>query len=95
MIIKLAPQDIKRYNGYIWKTLIGCFSFFILLLLVTFLGLFGSIPSFRDLENPKSNQASEVLAADKTVLGTYYIQNRSSVNYSQLSPNIVKCVGGY
>jgi len=92
MIIKLAPQDIKRYNWYVWRTLIGCFSLFILLLLVTYFGLFGSLPSFRDLENPKSNQASEVLAADKTVLGTYYIQNRSSVSYSELSPNVVNAL---
>ena len=92
MIIKLAPADIKKYNGYIWKTVIGCFSFFVLLLLVTYFGLFGQLPPFRDLENPKSNQATEVLAADKSVLGTYYIQNRSSVNYSQLSPNIVNAL---
>ncbi len=92
MIIKLAPQDIKRYNWYIWKTVICCFSLFILLLIVTYFGLFGALPPFRDLENPKSNQATEVLSDDKTVLGTYYIQNRSSVNYSQLSPNVVNAL---
>ena len=32
MIIKLAPQDIRRYNWYIWRTVIGCFAFFVLLL---------------------------------------------------------------
>jgi penicillin-binding protein 1A len=92
IIKKLAPEDIRRYNWYIWKTVIGCFAFFVLLLVVTYFGLFGQLPLFRDLENPKSNQASEVLAADKTVLGTYYIQNRSSVNYSQLSPNVVNAL---
>jgi penicillin-binding protein 1A len=93
MIIKLAPQDIKRYNRYLWKTVISCVSFFILLLIVTYFGLFGSLPSFRDLENPKSNQASEVRAADgKTVLGTYYVQNRSSVGFTELSPNIVNAL---
>ena len=50
----------------------------------------GGMPSLRDLENPKSNQASEVIADDgKTVLGTYYFQNRSDVTYKQLSPNLV------
>ncbi|MDP9047727.1 MAG: penicillin-binding protein, partial [Bacteroidota bacterium] len=92
MIYKLAPDDIKRYNWYLWKTVIGCVAFFILLLLVTYLGLFGPRPSFQDLENPKSYQATEILAADKTVLGTYYVQNRSSVTYSQLSPNIVNAL---
>jgi penicillin-binding protein 1A len=92
MIIKLAKEDIKRYNWYLWRTVIGCFVFFILLLFVTYLGLFGPLPSFRDLENPKSNQASEVISSDKVVLGTYYIQNRSSVNFSQLSPNVVNAL---
>ncbi|MGZ3873552.1 MAG: transglycosylase domain-containing protein, partial [Mucilaginibacter sp.] len=92
MNAKLTPQDIKRYNWYIWKTVIGCFALFILLLVVTYFGLFGPLPTFRAIENPKSNQASEVLAADKTVLGTYYVQNRSSVNYSQLSPNVVNAL---
>ena len=93
MIIKLAPQDIRRYNWYLWRTVISCVSFFILLLVVTYFGLFGALPPFRDLENPKSNQASEVLAADsKTVLGNYYVQNRSSVGYTQLSPNIVNAL---
>jgi penicillin-binding protein 1A len=92
MIIKLAPQDIRRYNWYIWKTVIGFLALFVLMLVVTYFGLFGQLPSFRAIENPKSNQASEVLAADKTVLGTYYVQNRSSVNYSQLSPNVVNAL---
>lgn len=92
MITKLAPEDIRRYNWYLWRIIIGCFAFFVLLLLVTYLGLFGPLPSFRDLENPKSNQASEVISSDKKVLGTYYIQNRSSVNFSQLSPNVVNAL---
>ncbi|MDF2433085.1 MAG: penicillin-binding protein [Mucilaginibacter sp.] len=92
MIIKLPPQDIRRYNWSIWRAVIGFLSLFILLLVVTYLGLFGPLPTFRDLENPKSNQATEVLSSDKTVLGTYYIQNRSSVNYSQLSPNVVNAL---
>jgi len=92
MIVKLAPADIKRYNWYVWKTVIGCFVFFCLLLVVTDLGLFGPLPTFAAIENPKSNQATEILSADKTVLGTYYVQNRSSVSYSQLSPNVVNAL---
>ncbi len=92
MIIKLEPNDIHRFNGYIWKTAIGFLAIFILLFLVTYWGLFGPLPPFRDLENPKSNQASEVLSTDNKVLGTYYIQNRSSVTYAQLSPNIVNAL---
>lgn len=92
MIIKLKPEDIRRYNWYIWKTVIAFLVLFVLMLLVTDLGLFGPLPTFKAIENPKSFQASEVLSADKSVLGTYYVQNRSSVTYPQLSPNVVNAL---
>src|SRR5476651_2717844 len=89
---KLTPQDIRHYNLLIWKIIGGCFLFFVLMITLTWLGLFGTLPSFRDLENPKSNQASIIFSEDKEELGNYYIQNRSSVNYSQISPNVINAL---
>lgn len=89
MIVKLAQQDIKRYNRFIWKTVIGGFCIFLLLFMAVGLGLFGQLPSFHDLENPKSNQATEILSDDgKTPLGSYYLDMRSPVTYKELSPNL-------
>ena len=85
---QLLPEEIKRYNWYIWKFFIGCFVFFVLMILLTAFGAFGPLPSFRDLENPKSNLASEVISEDKEVLGKYFVQNRSRVNYNEISPNV-------
>src|SRR4051812_35005019 len=92
MDTKLTQQDIKKYNGYIWKFFIGCFAFVVLLVLLTAVGLFGSLPSFRDLENPKSNLASEVISSDKQILGKYYVENRSRVNFNQISPNAINAL---
>src|ERR1700761_2461380 len=89
---KLAQQDIKRYNGYIWKFVIGCFAILVLLIFATYLGVFGQLPTFRDLENPKSNQASEIISSDQQVLGTYYVENRSSVTYKEISPNVINAL---
>jgi penicillin-binding protein 1A len=89
MVVKLTPGDIKRYNWYIWRFFIGCFSFVVLMILLTAFDIFGQLPSFRDLENPKSNLASEVISEDKIVLGKYFVQNRSRVNYNQISPNVI------
>jgi len=90
--VKLSQQEIKHYNWRVWKLAIGCVVFFILLITLTAFGLFGALPPFRDLENPKSNQASEILSSDKQILGTYYVQNRSSVTYKQLSPYVVNAL---
>lgn len=92
MIIKLTPQEIKRYNRTLWGIVIGGFSFVVLLLLCVNFGLFGALPSFRDLENPKSNLASEVITEDKQVLGKYFVQNRSNVTFSQISPNVINAL---
>ncbi|WP_426669012.1 transglycosylase domain-containing protein [Mucilaginibacter sp. McL0603] len=89
---KLAQQDINRYNGYIWKFVVGCFAILVLLILATYLGVFGPLPTFRDLENPKSNQASEIISSDKQTLGTYYVENRSSVRYKEISPNVINAL---
>jgi penicillin-binding protein 1A len=54
--------------------------------------LFGELPSFRDIEHPKSNQASEVVTEEGKVLGTYFVQNRSNVTYPAISPNVINAL---
>ena len=88
----LTPQDIRRYNWYIWRAVIAAFVFVIIMITLTVFDVFGQLPPFRDLENPKSNQASEVISSDKQILGTYYIQNRSNVTFAGLSPNVVNAL---
>ena len=55
-------------------------------------GWFGSMPSFEELENPDRNLASEVYSSDGYMLGTYYIENRSDVNYNDLPPHLVQAL---
>ncbi len=53
---------------------------------------FQNLPTFEELENPKSNQASEVYAANGEVLGRYYVENRIPVSFEDLSPNLVQAL---
>ncbi len=81
----------NRFNYIIKMWLI----FFMLLSVITifFYGVadewFGPMPSFKDLENPDSNLASEIYSADGVLLGTYFIENRSNIEFQDLSPNLV------
>jgi penicillin-binding protein 1A len=72
------------------------FAVFLVLIVLMFLamsmGWLGFMPSFEELENPKSNLASEVISADQELLGKYYIENRSNVHYSDLSPALVQAL---
>jgi len=88
----LTKEEISRYTITFWKIVIGFAAFGIILLFSVGLGLFGELPSFRDLENPKSNLASEVISEDGEVLGTYFVQNRSNVRYDQISPHVINAL---
>lgn len=56
------------------------------------IGWLGFMPSFEELENPKSNQASEVLSYDGEILGFIGLENRSNVTYEELSPNLINAL---
>ena len=55
-------------------------------------GFFGKMPTFRQLENPESNLASEVISSDGHLLGTYFIENRQNVTYRQISPYLINAL---
>ncbi len=52
----------------------------------TYKGNFGRLPSFEELENPKNNLATEVYSEDGVILGTFFIENRSYLQYEELYP---------
>jgi penicillin-binding protein 1A len=88
----LTKQELNRYTILFWKWIIGIIAFGAILIFSIGLGLFGRLPDLRTLENPKSNQASEVISDDNVVLGTYYVQNRSNVRYDEISPNVINAL---
>ena len=89
------------YQGRAWytKTAVGFVSLLIMFFLylgavdVNLFWLFGKSPGFYDIKNPKTNEASELYAADldpKTgkpiLLGKYFNENRTPVEYSDVNP---------
>jgi len=92
MIKNISAAEIKNYNFTLWKLFIGALILFSLFIVAIGFGFFGSLPSFRDIEHPKSNQASEILTEDKRILGTYFVQNRSNVSYPEISPNVINAL---
>jgi len=85
------PQ-IRRYLKGFWISFIVLIVFIGLLFSAIALGLFGKMPTFEELENPKSNLATEVISSDGKLLGKYYIENRSNTPYHELSPNVINAL---
>ena len=66
----------------------------ILALLFTFIsmGWLGFMPSLAELENPETNQATEVYSCDGVLLGKYYFENRSNCKFEEISPSLVNAL---
>ena len=53
-------------------------------------GLLGTMPDFRQLENPKTNLATQIISADNTVLGKFYFNdNRTPISYDEIPSSMI------
>ena len=68
---------------------IGVLSFVSIFLAAGF-GLLGKMPEFRQLENPKTNLATQIFSADNKVIGKfYYNDNRTPLYYEEIPKNLI------
>lgn len=89
-------QGEKENETHWIKRLYWTFLASIVLIIILFVfisnGFLGNMPSFEELENPTSSQASLIYADDGQLLGSYFIENRSDVDFRDLSPNLVNAL---
>lgn len=76
----------------LWRAFFIGAGVFVLLLLMANFGVFGKMPSLEELENPSASLASEVIASDGTLMGKYYLEDRTNVAYKDISKNIVNAL---
>ena len=85
-----ANQDFSKYIKWFWKLFAGGFLLIILLFLLASWGAFGKLPDYTQLENPKTNLATEIISADGQLIAKYYLDdNRTPVEYKELSQHLV------
>ena len=83
----MTEETRKKITKWFWILITLPVLFLIFMILLVW--MFADIPSFKELENPDSKLATQVLADDGEILATFHIENRTFVNYEDLSPNIV------
>ncbi len=86
------PRRKKRALIIFWSVIAFPFVMIGGLLLLIATGAFGELPTFEELENPKSNIATEIISSDGVNLGNFYYENRSFVEYGELSPHLVQAL---
>lgn len=84
--------NLDRRILILWRIFIGIILFVTIFFSLLSFGFLGFMPTFEELENPKSNLATEIYSSDQKVLGTFYEENRSFIDYDQLSPHIVNAL---
>lgn len=56
---------------------------------LNFLGLFGYSPNIRDIKSPNMRLPSELYTADGKLIGRYYKENRTPVEYNKIAPSVI------
>jgi len=84
-----TDKDNRYYKTLFWKIFLYGLGGLALFFLLASWGVFGSMPSFEDLENPDSNLATEVISTDGVTIGKFYNENRTPIKYADLPKHLV------
>ena len=90
---RIKKRIYRKPILFIWGIfLIGVLCLFFLFGGAAF-GLFGPMPDLRQLENPRTNLASQIFSSDGEILGKYYLKdNRTPISFDQLPMNMVEAL---
>ncbi len=86
---KKKQTNFKKYILRFWMLVLGGFISVSLVFLLASWGVFGTLPTFEELENPEKNLATEVISSDGVTLGKYAFKNRTPVGFKDLPDNLV------
>jgi penicillin-binding protein 1A len=57
------------------------------------LGIFGPMPDLQQLENPRTNLATQIISSDGTILGKYYFDdNRTPIGFDEIPTDMVEAL---
>lgn len=97
-MVEWRKYRYHRFKNLVWykklanatATSFGLFLLLLLLIDINFLWLFGSSPSLYSISHPDQHIASEIISADKKVIGKYFTENRIPVTYNEISLILIK-----
>ena len=92
MATKKENNQIKKNIKWLWILFLGGLGFVFLLFFLASIGLFGKLPTFEQLENPKNDLASQVISEDGKTIGKYYKENRTPIKFKDLPKNLIEAL---
>ena len=85
-------HQYSRYKSWFWTVFAIGISAIVLIFLLASWGVFGTMPTFEELENPETNLATEIISSDGKSLGKYYNENRTPVRFEDLPDHLVNAL---
>ena len=89
---KPSHATTKNWVRIFWKYYFISAGVIVLFLLMLNWGLIGDMPDLDDIENPTASLASQVYAQDGTPMGKFYLEDRISVKYRDISPYLIQAL---
>ncbi|HMG90990.1 MAG TPA: transglycosylase domain-containing protein [Chryseolinea sp.] len=92
-----AKARLTGWYGYVRRqgvtrvlfvSIAGVFVFGLFFIFLVWIGIFGQIPSKKELLGVRHQQATEVYSADSVLLGRYYLQDRSMIPSSDIPQSL-------
>ncbi len=83
----------KNILRFFWLIFVSGILSIIILFYSAALGILGEMPDLEQLENPKTNLATQIISSDGVVLGKFYFNdNRTPITFDELPKNIVNAL---
>ena len=86
---KKVDASNKRHIKTFWKILSGGVLLLFILFLLASWGIFGSLPDISEYENPEKDLATQVISEDGKVIGKFFKENRTPVQFEDLPDHLV------
>ena len=86
----MSINNKKIIITFFWLILIFGLSSFVGIFVLASNGFFGQMPDLQQLENPKTNLATQIITSDNRIIGKYYFKdNRTPISFEELPQNLI------
>ncbi len=82
----------KRFIIIFWTIILFPVFLITLIFILINLNVFGKLPGFQELENPKTNLATEIYSSDQRLLGKFFKENRTIVDFKDVAPSVLNAL---
>ena len=91
--IKSLFKKIKSpYLRYLVLGILGLFTFLLIFIISINIGIWGPIPSKKELSNFQYQVASEVFTADSVLIGKYYLNDRQPISFEKFPKHLLQAL---